>query len=98
MSLGTCDSLFLTALTVMTDNTEDSDFVDEEERNNGAPPPQRATSTRSKKTVKSYTEENVDTFFSDVKGYTDFHRTRKGGDRRPFAAGAKVLNTCVCLC
>ena len=30
-----------------------------------------------------YGKEQCDTFFSNEKGYTHFHRTRKGGDCRP---------------
>ena len=32
-----------------------------------------------------YAKEHSDNFFANQKGYTDFHRTRKGGDRRPNA-------------
>ena len=63
----------------------DSDYVDDEESGEDQPPPPRARSTRARKDVE-YVSEKRDNFFSDLPGYTDFHRTRKGGDRRPFAA------------
>ena len=34
-----------------------------------------------------YDEEKHDQFFENTPGYTDFGRTRKGGDKRPNAAG-----------
>ena len=43
-----------------------------------------------------YVGENVDNFFSnDSAGYTNFHRTRKGGDKRPNRAKVKVSIACV---
>ena len=69
------------------DSNTDSDF---DEESDGPPPPPRKKSTRARRV--NYNEEHVDTFFSDLKGYTNFQRTRKGGDKRPFAAGAEVYN------
>ena len=45
------------------------------------------TPRRSKRRREScdYGQERSDKFFSNQKGYTHFHRTRKGGDRRPNA-------------
>ena len=38
-----------------------------------------------------YVGERTDTFFkNDDVGYSDFHRTRKGGDKRPNRANSKV--------
>ena len=36
-----------------------------------------------------YAEEKCDSFFANTSGYTNFGRTRKGGDRRPNAAGTQ---------
>lgn len=69
--------------------SEGSDYVDDKESGGPRPLP-RTRSTRSKKTV-NYVRENEDAFFSGLAGYTDLQRTRKGGDKRPFAAGKKVI-------
>lgn len=39
----------------------------------------------------NYVDESVDTFFSNEDpGYTNFHRTRKGGDKRPNGVNSTV--------
>ena len=48
-------------------------------------------STRVRKPV-NYVNEGHDTFFNDRPGYTDFGRTRRGGDRRPLAVGKVSLH------
>ena len=68
----------------------ESDYIAEVDE---SPPPPRTKSTRvvAKKSV-NYVDEKVDNFFTDTKGYTNFQRTRKGGDKRPFAAGVQASN------
>ena len=46
----------------------------------------------------SYTTEKTDDFFCGLKGYTNFLRTRKGGDCRPCAAPAKPVDCFGCVC
>ena len=62
--------------------------AEEEERETSAP------TSRPKRSVvrpANYANEQHDEFFTGVKGYTNFHRTRKGGDRRPCSAERPVL-------
>ena len=47
---------------------------------------QQRRTLRTNKPV-DYTGSATDDFFADQKGYTSFGRTRRGGDRRPRAAG-----------
>ena len=47
-------------------------------------------SRRSTAKPVDYSKERKDQFFSGVPGYTDFNRTRKGGDVRPNASKTKV--------
>jgi hypothetical protein len=47
-------------------------------------------SRRSTAKPVDYSKERNDQFFSGVPGYTDFNRTRKGGDVRPNASKTKV--------
>ena len=77
-------------------DSTDSDYGDDEE-SDGSPPPSPPPLRKSARVKRSlnYSEECVDKFFSDVKGYTHFQRTRKGGDKRPFAAAATVYNSIV---
>ena len=41
--------------------------------------------TKRRRAPCDYAKEHRDDFFANQKGYTNFHRTRKGGDRRPNA-------------
>ena len=52
-------------------------------------------STRKRKAA-NYVNEKADDFFSDSPGYTNFGRTRKGGDRRPRAEN-KPVSVCLML-
>ena len=58
---------------------------------------ERVARGRKCKLVVDYTSERKDTFFSDVPDYTNFGRTRKGGNARPRSAN-KPVSACVCMC
>ena len=50
-------------------------------------------SQRPSRNVKEvdYTKEGCDQFFTGVSGYTNFNRTRKGGDVRPNSKVCYIL-------
>ena len=54
-------------------------------------PTVRRRSSRKTKQVNYRHLPEEDDFFSGEKGYTNFDRTRKGGDRRPHAVGKVSL-------
>ena len=77
----------------MSDDS-DSDYVDDAppEQNTEAVTPTRVRSSRAcAKTPTNYDAEKRDTFFCDLPGYSNFHRTRKSGDKRPNAANKVML-------
>ena len=72
----------------------DGDFVPSEEGsdNVSAEEPRRSrvkSARRCSNRNIDYAEEKCDSFFANTAGYTNFGRTRKGGDRRPNAAGTQ---------
>ena len=52
-------------------------------------PARKVLPARKVKVKINYEAASTDDFFSGQPGYTDFGRTRKGGDRRPRAVGRK---------
>lgn len=74
------------------DTSDDSDddyvplgLVDVDQSDEEAEDAEPRRSKRKIKTKAVYNREKVDDFFEGEKGYSDFGRTRKGGDRRPRA-------------
>lgn len=63
------------------DGDGDGDFVPSAYLSRTAPS-SKSLNLRERRTV-DYTQERTDLEFAGEKGYTHFHRTRKGGDKRP---------------
>ena len=82
----------------VSSSESESDFVPSEEGSGNVPAEEpRPIRVRSARRCANrninYAVEKHDSFFNNTAGYTDFQRTRKGGDRRPNAAGT-LDNTC----
>ena len=58
--------------------------------------PKRKRSARVREHV-DYVHESQDQYFDGYPGHTNIGRTRKGGDRRPLAAGKVSLHACIAL-
>ena len=75
-------------------SNSDGDFVPSEEGsdNVSAEEPRRSRVKSARRCANrniDYAAEKCDSFFAKTAGYTDFGRTRKGGDRRPNASGTQ---------
>ena len=69
----------------------DEEWVPSAEEEEGDTSPPKSRPKRSLVRPANYANEKQDDFFVGVKGYTNFHRTRKGGDRRPCSAQRPVF-------
>ena len=79
-------------------DSDDSEYEDDQEKDAEATDVEHCGKRkRPRRGVPqvNYSKEKKDTFFNGVRGYTNFNRTRKGGDVRPNAkeVGVKLFST-----